>query len=214
MVDVLQLSVLKNGKEVAKKEVSVRSICDEKLAQGGIPENQVTLYQSVLQYGRYAQLQFGAHETDLPGEEGVPGIAAVSPDYGNINNPDTLKKYIKDVKFQLDLAEAVRIIVTITPEAGYSAEDYTVEVTGKDATVPVVTKTVSGNTIRLVIGGIDSDRMDNRFDVKISAKDGTTATWTRSVLNCAYDFQQRNIAVDLVGALNKYYQSALAVFGG
>jgi hypothetical protein len=209
MVDVAKLTILKNDVAVASKDLTVRSIAEERIATE-TDADIVTLMQALLQYGHYAQLAFHTHEDDLP-PYGVPPLSLIPATPGT--DPAGFATYFKATRFSLGLDEEVTINVTLTPADGYKPEDFDVVVTDKNSNPVSVNVTRSGGVIFFQITGIYSDQMSDDYNITLKLKNtNTSLTWTRSIIGCAYNNQQQGKVVDLMQALYQYALAAKKVF--
>ena len=106
------------------------------------------------------------------------------------------------------------------PVEGYTLDDFEITVTDRDgkAYTNVTKPEMSGKRIRVKIGGVLSPQMGRDFHITVTLKNDSTktATWTRSIITCAYEIQKGNAAgssaCNMAQALYQYYLAAADVW--
>ncbi len=215
MTDIATVKLFKGGQEVKTEEFSIRSIAEERLNSGTLPENQVAIHKALLQYGHYAQIQFLGGTSDMVVPEGAPAMAKIPDSFAPTADPSGLTGYITAFDARADLASAISMNVYLTPASGYTLNDFEISVTDKDgkAYTNYTAPTMNGNRIHIKIQGMLSPQIGRDFNITVKLKKDAskTATWTRSVMSCAYVIQQTNTnpaTQNLVKALCAYYNAA------
>jgi hypothetical protein len=220
-----KLGVLEVGSDEMSDEVTLNVYCGEEvvienavysinsIANGWLEDGEhkglTGLLKAMLQYGHYAEIDFShnANKTAIP--EGAPAIAPIGSDYAPGTDPDTLADYIDTFQCGLALDSAVGMNIYITPKEGYGLEDFKIEVANAKIDPPAM----SGDRIKAKVTGIYPDQMLDQYSITITV-DGKSATYTRSVMNCAYEIEQKGRFVQLVEALYQYSKEANDYFGG
>ena len=217
--DTVTVTLKKDGAGVKTVEYSVRSIAEARLAAGEVTGDAATLHRALLQYGRYGQIVFNNRTDDLPGTEGAPALVSIPAAYAAKGDPTNFGAYVTKFEGKLDLNSAISMNLYLTPAKGYSRDSFQISVLDKDGNAysKYSVTTDSSNRIRVRIEGILSPQMARNFRVVVTLKSNParTATWTRSVLSCAYTTEQTNTNVDvksLMQALYQYYVYAARVF--
>ena len=207
MSDEVTLNVYR-GEEIVIKDAkySINSIANGWL-EDGKHGDLAGLLKAMLQYGHYAENDFShnAGKTAIPA--GAPALAPIPSDYAPGTDPDTLADYIDTFQCGLALDSAVGMNIYITPKEGYGLEDFKIEV----ANATIAPPAMSGDRIKAKVTGIYPDQMLDQYSITITV-DGKSATYTRSVMNCAYEIEQKGRFVQLVEALYQYSVEANKIF--
>ena len=219
MSDKVTVELLKGDEVVKTEEYSVRSITEAALDTELEPAVE-TLYRSLMQYGHYAQLTFNNKPDDLPSTEGAPALDPTALDaYAPSGDPTGFAAYITKFEGKLDLNDAVKMNLYLTPADGYTIDSFDIKVLDKDGKEYTNFNTsLNKGRIRVQITGVLSPQMARDFKVVVSLKDDATktATWTRSVLNCAYETAKANAgnenAQKLMQSLYAYWVCSANVF--
>ena len=219
MTDVVTVKLLKGAEIVHEEEYSVRNIAEERLKSGTLPDNQVAIHKALLQYGHYGQLQFKGGQSDMEIPDGAPALVSIPSSFAPSGDPTNFSAYISKFDARADLAAAISMNVYLTPASGYTLNDFVITVTDKDgkAYKNYSTPVMDGGRIYFKIEGMRSPQIGRDFNINVKLKKDTskTATWTRSVMSCAYTIQQTNTnptTQNLVKALYQYYQAAAALW--
>ena len=114
--------------------------------------------------------------------------------------------------------------VYLTPSTGYSLNNLNVYVTDADGNIykSYTTPKMNKGRIQLKIQGIGSGAMDKNFKIVVELKNDKNkkATWTRSLITCAYENYQTASEendvnrMNLLKALFQYFIAAQARFYG
>ena len=217
--DTVTVTLKKDGAVVKTEEYSVRGIAEARLAAGEVTGDTATLHRALLQYGRYGQLVFGNKTDDLPGTEGAPALVSIPARYAAYGDPTSFGAYVTKFESKLDLNSAISMNLYLTLAKGYSMDRFYIRVLDQDNN-PYSKYSVTdtgNNRVRVRIEGILSPQLARNFRVVVTLKNDPTktATWTRSVLTCAYETQQTNTNLNvksLMQALYQYYVYAARVF--
>ena len=202
MTDTVVVILKKNGEVVKSKTYSVASVAVEKLSDSGMDATAKKLMGALLQYGYYAQVQFEHNDGSKPAiYQEAPVLAAIPADYAASGDPTNFSAYIKEFDAKLDCKDSVAINVYLTPANGYSLGSFEITILDKDGNIykrhtkPVMKK----GKIYIKIKGINSNKMDNNFRivVKLKSNPNVSATWTRSVITCAYASYQRGLTENM-----------------
>jgi hypothetical protein len=205
------VELLKNGKIVKIAEYSVNSVVQERLASGTLDPAREKLNRALVQYGRYSQIRFNHKTENMPDFDPNVDILSIPSSYAPQADPTTFGAYIKNFNARINLAESVQIWAFLTPAAGYSLKDFdiTISTAAQGAKAEIIE---SGSTILVKITGIKAYDMDKDIGIKVALKGtDTSATWTRSLISCAYDNYQTSTDADrqnLMKALYTYFVAA------
>ena len=219
MTDEVTVTLLKNGEEVEAHTYSVKGITDERLASGTLDDVTEKVHKALLQYGHYAEILF-ADGAKMEVPSGAPALTAIPGSYQATGDPTNFKKYITKFDARAELASAIGMNVYLTPAKGYTLDDFEITVTDRDgkAYTNVTKPEMSGKRIRVKIGGVLSPQMGRDFHITVTLKNDSTktATWTRSIITCAYEIQKGNAAgssaCNMAQALYQYYLAAADVW--
>jgi hypothetical protein len=207
----VEITVLK-GEDVVTSEVfTIQWIANEWLVDGK-HDQYATLIKAMLQYGHYAEIEFNnnAGATIVP--DGAPGLVAIPDDYAITDDPTDLADYIEYFQSGLALDSAIGMNLYIKPLEGYGLEDFEITVTnaaGKAVKIP--DPKMSGEEIKVTMAGILPDEMLDSYKINVTV-DGVTGTFTRSVMNCAYEIQKKGRAFNLLKSLYQYCLAANAIW--
>ena len=157
---------------------------------------------------------------DIP--DGAPALIRIPDSFAASGDPTDCGAYITKFDARADLNSAISMNVYFTPAKGYTLDDFVISVTDKDGKKyagkgKVTDPKMDGSRIHIKIDGTASPQLGRDFHIKIALKNDPTksATWTRSVITCAYVIQQTNTnayAQNLVKALYQYYLAAVDVW--
>ena len=219
MTDVATVKLFKGDQEVKSEAFSVRNIAEARLNSGTLLEKQVPIHKALLQYGHYAQIQFKSGESDMDVPEGAPEMVKIPDSFAPKADPTGLNGYITAFDARANLSSAISMNVYLTPADGYTINDFEISVTDKDGNAysNYTAPEMSGNRIQITIQGMWSPQIGRDFNITVKLKEDAskTATWTRSVMTCAYVTQQTNTnpaTQNLVKALCAYYNAAAALW--
>ena len=216
MTDTVKVTLLKNGKEVKSETYSVYSIVMERLESGELDEKREALNRALVQYGRYAQIRFD-HKTDcMPDPDPLaPALVEIPDSYAAKGDPTGFGAYITNFEAKIEMADAVKMNVYLTPAAGYGIDDFEISMTCAGALRPVMSAPgMRGGKIFVQISGLLSYEMDKdvRITVKLKNSPSTSAVWTRSLITCAYENSHAATATDarrdLMMSLYQYFLAA------
>ncbi|MBO4788506.1 MAG: hypothetical protein J5531_06350 [Lachnospiraceae bacterium] len=206
MTDTVEVILKKNG-EVVKSEIfSVASVAAEKLADDTYDATAKKLLRAILQYGNYAQVQFKHNEDTMPViYPEAPALVAIPVDYAASGDPTDFGEYIELFEAKLDCKETVSMNIYLTPASGHALSEFEITIMDQDGNAyGRYTKPVMKNgKIYFKIRGINSNKMDKEFQIVVKLKDtDVSATWTRSVITCAYEIYQNAVAENTESAKN------------
>ena len=215
MTDTVTVILKKNGEEVKRETYSVASVAGEKLTDSAYDATAKKLLAAILQYGNYAQVQFGHNEDNRPDIYMVaPALAAIPADYAASGDPTDFGEYIELFEAKLDCKETVSMNIYLTPANGYTINDFEITILDKDGNVygRHTTPRKKNGKIYFKIRGINSNKMDKEFQivVKLKSDPNVSATWTRSVITCAYEICQKAETDSLKNVTMAMYQYFLA----
>ena len=104
--------------------------------------------------------------------------------------------------------------IYLTPANGYTINDFEITILDKDGNVygRHTTPRKKNGKIYFKIRGINSNKMDKEFQivVKLKSDPNVSATWTRSVITCAYEICQKAETDSLKNVTTAMYQYLLA----
>ena len=219
MTDTVKVTLLKNGEEVKSETYSVYSIVDERLKSGDLDEARDRLNRALLQYGRLAQIRFEHKTDDMPYVTGAPALTLIPDSYAAQGDPTGFGAYITNFEAKIEMADAVKMNVYLTPAAGYGIDDFEITMTCAGAVAPVMSAPVMrGNQIFVQISGLLSYEMDKDVQITVTLKGtpNTSATWTRSLITCAYENYQAattDARRNLMMSVYQYFLAAKNRFG-
>ncbi len=213
MSDTVFLTIYRGRETVFEQEYTIASVANIWLAKEGYA-SVWPLLRAMLQYGDKAQGFFNNHPDQHITPDGAPALVPIPASYAPGTDPTTLSSYIEYCQFGINLETAVGMNIYIKPKAGYGLNDFTVKVTdaaGKAVatTAPAMVK----GEIKVTVPGLFPEQLLDNYKITVSVK-GVSAQYVRSVMNCAYNLQQKGTAVELVQALYQYCLAAKDYFGG
>ncbi|MBP5462418.1 MAG: hypothetical protein J6Y20_09860, partial [Lachnospiraceae bacterium] len=226
MTDTVVVTLKKNGETVHEETFTVAGIVEERLASGELDAVREKLNRALIQYGYYAQIRFGKNLDRLPEVdfENAPALVEIPNKYAASGDPTDFDTYITKFEAKLDMADTVSMNVYLTPASGYSLDNLNVYVTNSDGTAyaSYTDPKMNKGRIQLKIQDIGSGEMDKNFKIVVELKSDTTkkATWTRSLITCAYENYQTAVAANdearqnLMMALYQYFLAAKERFLG
>ncbi|MBP5463142.1 MAG: InlB B-repeat-containing protein [Lachnospiraceae bacterium] len=226
MTDTVVVTLKKNGVTVLEEIFTVAGIVEERCASGELDEVRENLNLALIQYGYYAQLRFGKNLDRLPNVDfdKAPALCAIPAYYAASGDPTDFGAYIYKFEAKLDMAAEVSMNVYLTPATGYSLNNLNVYVTDADGNIykSYTTPKMNKGRIQLKIQGIGSGAMDKNFKIVVELKNDKNkkATWTRSLITCAYENYQTASEendvnrMNLLKALFQYFIAAQARFYG
>ena len=220
LTDTVVVTLKKNGMTVHEETYSVASIIAERLASGTLDATRAKLNRALLQYGRYAQIRFDHKTEDLPPEDpDAPALTRIPDSYAAKGDPTNFGSYIAKFEAKIEMADAVSMNIYLTAASGYTINDFDITVidaNGK-AYAEVTTPRMLNGKIFLKVKDIASFEMSNEFRivVKLKKDPSKTATWTRSLITCAYENYQAattDARRNLMLSLYQYYLAAVERF--
>ena len=210
MTDEVTVTVKKNGEVVKEQSFSIKTVAEEFLASG-LTQDQIYLVKGLQQYGYYGHIMFKNPLPLNPVIDGAPALTAIPSSFAPKNDPTGFGAYVTNFRDALDLDARIAMNLYFTLADGYSMNDFSFSVkdkNGSEYTNVTITED-NGNRVLVKIGGISSPQMDDDFTVTMTLKSDTTktATWTRSVITCAYTGSARTSGdgVKFLQALYQYY---------
>lgn len=220
MTDEVTVTLLKNGEEVKTAVYTVNGIVQERLASGELDAKREKLNRALVQYGRYAQIRFDNKTDDMPdADPDAPALTAIPDEYAAGDDPTTMADYISLFEGKIEMADSVSMNIYLTPAEGYTLDDYVIKVTKNGAAYTNFTApTMRGSKIFIKIQGILSYEMDNDFSIEVTLRSDATksATWTRSLITCAYENYQaagdNQARKDLMMSLYQYFLASVDRF--
>ena len=216
LMDSVVVTLKKNGVTVHEETFTVAEIIEERLASGTLEPKREKLNRALLQYGRYAQIRF-EHNTDNlpPVDPEAPALTVIPDAYAASGDPTNFSSYIAKFEAKIEMAESVCMNIYLTPASGYSINDFVITVTDAAGNVYTdVSKPVqAGTKYAFRIMGILSPDMDLDFHITVALKSDPTktATWTRSLITCAYENYKAattDARRNLMMALYQYFLAA------
>jgi len=201
----LTVTVTKDGKEVGKKVVSIASIAEEKMQEERTQSDAklMLIYKTLLQYGYYAQQQFGTHLDKLPT---IPEGTTLSTIPSSYAVPD-----VEGFRISPGLDSAVTMWIKVKPAEGLTISDYSFKITKGNAVVtPDIAPKMVGGEIWVGLY-LWSDFMNDDYVITVTAK-GESATYTRCMDNALYNYQAKGTAVQIAQALYTYSEAVDAYF--
>ena len=151
----------------------------------------------------------------MPPYDASVQLVPIPPEYAHTPDPTTFGAYISKFEAKIDMADSVKINVYLTPASGYSLKDFDISISSKADGPKIVDLGEYGGQIYIKIDGIKAYDMDKDIQIQVKLKGtNTSATWTRSLMSCAYDNYQGagdNMArKNLMMSLYQYFKAAQA----
>jgi hypothetical protein len=202
------------GEEVVASEVHTVAWIAEDWLEDGEHEQYATLLKAMLQYGHYAEIEFNHNAGATLVPAGAPKLVAIPDEYAVGDDPTTLADYVAKFDTGLTLDSSVGMNTYIKPVEGYGLEDFEIKATnaaGKSR--KIVGPQMAGKEIKTMLKGIYPDQMTDAYNFIVTV-DGKTATYTRSVMNCAYEIQKKGGYFNLLTSLYQYCLAAKDIWGG
>ena len=210
MTDEVTVTVRKNGEVMKEQSFSIKTVAEEFLASG-LTQDQIYLVKGLQQYGYYGHIMFKNPLPLNPVIDGAPALTAIPSSFAPKNDPTGFGAYVTNFRDALDLDARIAMNLYFTLADGYSMNDFSFSVKDKNGSeyTNVSIMEDNGNRVLVKIGGIKSPQMDDNFTVTMTLKSDRTktATWTRSVITCAYTGSARTSGdgVKFLQALYQYY---------
>ena len=201
----LTVTVTKDGKEVGRKVVSIASIAEEKMQEERTQSDPklMLIYKTLLQYGYYAQQQFGTHLDKLPVIPQGTTLSSIPTSYAALD--------VNGFKISPGLDAAVTMWIKVKPAEGLTMNDYSFKITkGNAVIIPDIAPRMVGGEIWVGLY-LWSDFMNDDYVITVTAK-GESVSYTRCMDNALYNYQAKGTAVNIAKALYTYSEAVDAYF--
>jgi hypothetical protein len=211
----VNVSVQYKGHQASEdKAFSVRDFC-ELYASSTSDEKEINICKAILDYGAYAQLNFGYDTANLANRNLSSGKVPTTVVPEAKKTESGACTGISKTGGSMSLESAFAMNVTFVPTETASAanlENYKFTIDGSPATA-----TVQGGRYALKLEGLVAKELGNTHEFKITNKtDGTTLTvvdWPNAFLYRAYIGSEDDINMrNLCSAIYLYNQAAIAYF--
>ena len=207
MTDDYIVVVYRNGEEVARNAYSIQDYCLSAVSSPDTTDKAKMLARAVATYGAEAQKYFNYNLDDLA-DEGIERVDLTPIPDTYAPGKDPSLKGIKSVTMSLSLEAQTRLNVTFTPENSTYKYDVSVKKNGKEYTnIEVIT--LSSGVMGVMIYGTSAQELGTEYKITLTNKStGASATYSRSVMNCAYKSQSVASMTGVMQALYQYYLAA------
>ena len=194
------------------KAYSVRDFC-ELYAASTTVEKDINMCKAILDYGAYAQLNFGYDTANLANRNLSSGVVEITAVPEAVKTVSGACSGISRTGGSMSLESAFEMNVTFVPTEAASAEglaNYSFTIDGSPAVA-----TVQGGRYALKLGGLVAKDLGVQHTFQVTNKaDGTTLTvvdWPNAYLYRAYNGGNTNLK-NLSSAIYLYNQAAIAYF--
>ena len=212
MNNIISVEVFYRGRQASEaREFSVREYCEAYARRRADQEKVVNICKAILDYGAYAQLNFGYDTGNLANRNLSSGLVESTAVPETSYPSSGACTGISGATANLNLVSQFEMNAFFAPNGTVNKENYSFSVNG----VPVEA-VLSDGEYKVKKPGIVAKELGNTVDFKVTNKtDGTSFTFVDSPVAYLYRAYSRSNNINLVhlcSAIYLYNQAAIAFF--